>query len=601
MVQSGLDFIGNPEPSFQRGTLMKDTRWFPHVRMNFGENLLLPSLKKQKEGRGKETVITSYVEEKLYRSISVDELISEVNRLRDAFLKSGIKPGDRVAVCMPNLPETLFIMIAATSLGAIFSSSSPDFGNSAILDRFSQVAPQYLFLVDGYFYKGKTIDKTSDFSEIISGLPGLRKAIVLQFAGTDLTPLSDKNAIRYSEFLSEKESTMTFEKFPFTNPTYIMFSSGTTGLPKCMVQGQGVLLNQVKELKYHLDLKEEETLFYFTTCGWMMWNWMASGLALGSKLVLFDGNPFYPEPSRLWEIAAETKLNVFGTSAGYLSALKKSSYLEYKNLDLSNLRTILSTGSPLLPEQFDFVYENILHTVQLSSISGGTDLNGCFVLGNPIVPVRRGEIQSAGLGMAVEIWNEKGKPTKLEEGELVCLQPFPSMPLFFLNDRTGEKYLKAYFEKYPNVWRHGDFCIQTEEDGFVILGRSDATLNPGGVRIGTSDIYRIVETISEISDSLAVGQTHKGDVRVILFVVMREGREFTRDLEKEIRFRIKKEASPRHVPELIYSAPGIPYTRNLKKVELAVKNILEKKEVSNRESLSNPEILKYYEDLVIPD
>jgi acetoacetyl-CoA synthetase len=399
----------------------------------------------------------------------------------------------------------------------------------------------------------------------------------------------------YSEIVS-RPGQEYFEQLPFDHPVYIMYSSGTTGLPKCMVQGPGVLLNHLKELTLHTDLRREDVIFYFTTCGWMMWNWLVSSLAVGATLVLFDGNPFHPTPGVLFDLAQKEGITVFGTSAKYLSALEAAGVVPQKEFDLSRLRTILSTGSPLSRESYRYVYDQIKADVQLSSISGGTDLNGCFALGNPVLPVYEGELQSRGLGMAVEVWDDSGKSVKEQKGELVCIRAFPSMPLFFWNDPDGSRYHKAYFDHFPGIWRHGDFAMITEHNGMIIYGRSDATLNPGGVRIGTADLYRIVESFGEIEDSVVVGQEWQNDQRVILFVKMKQG-SLTEDLKKQISQKIRDSVSPRHVPAYIFQVPDIPYTRNLKKVELAVKRVIQDEPVTNRDALVNPECLEFYKNI----
>ncbi|MCB1166279.1 MAG: acetoacetate--CoA ligase, partial [Leptospiraceae bacterium] len=492
---------------------------------------------------------------------------------------------------------TVLAMLGATSLGGVFSSASPDFGTGAVLDRFGQIGPRFLFCCDGYFFKGKWISVLDKVREIASRID-LQKIIVVPGSPDrpDLTGI--QNSVLLEDFLVDAGD-IDFVPRSFMDPVYIMYSSGTTGLPKCMVQGSGVLLNHLKEHVLHCDLRKEESTFYFTTCGWMMWNWLVSALAVGSKVVLFDGNPFHPGPGALFRLAEKEKCNVFGTSARYFAALEQSGHDIPGEHNLSSIRAFLSTGSPLLPEQFDYIYQSIKADVQLASISGGTDLNGCFALGNPLMPVRKGEIQAAGLGMKVEIRNEEGKDVTGEQGELTCSEPFPSMPLYFWNDPEGKRYSSAYFESWPGVWTHGDFALRTESGGLVILGRSDATLNPGGVRIGTADIYRIVEGLPFVEDSVVIGQKKDGDVRVVLFVKLKEnpGRKLTEEEEKEIRSSLKAQASPRHVPAVIVSVSAVPYTRNMKKVEIAVRQIVDGEKVKNAEALSNPECLLEYEDL----
>ena len=583
---SNIIYDGSNTPVYIQNERFQDTTWFPNLTINFAENLLRVG-----DRENDKILIISAREDGKTTSIKRSELISKTLKIRNFFKKMGINKSSKIAVCLPNIPETIYIMLAATSLGACFSSSSPDFGASAIYDRFSQFSPDILFVIDSYYYKGKKIDKLKEYSHLSLNLKTIQKTIVVPYSDENFDVTHFSNALQFSEIL-EAEDRSPFERFPFSNPVYTMYSSGTTGLPKCMVQGSGVLINHLKEHLLHLDLKEDDTIFYFTTCGWMMWNWMVSSLFVGSKLFLYEGNPFHPGPEALWKLASDHKITVFGTSAGYLSALEKTGYIPIDSFPNPQIRTILSTGSPLLPEQYDFVYSKISHNVQLSSISGGTDLNGCFVLGNPLMPVRRGEIQGKGLGMKVEIWNEDGKNVIEEEGELVCTKPFPSMPVYFDNDVDGTKYYQAYFQNFPNVWRHGDYGIEKSSEGFILLGRSDATLNPGGVRIGTAEIYRIVEKIDGIIDSLAIGITIREDEKVILFVKLNKSLED--GLEIKIRKELQTKASPRHIPYKIIQVQDIPYTRNMKKVELIIKNLLEGKRISNKESLHNPEVLDEY-------
>jgi acetoacetyl-CoA synthetase len=563
-------------------------KWFPGARLNFAENLLrfrddrvaLAFL-----GEGQEPVHVTY-----------RELYDQVARIAKALRDLGVKQGDRVAGFMPNMPETVVAMLAAASLGAAWSSCSPDFGIKGVLDRFGQIEPRVLFCADGYRFKGRDFDSLARVGEILRDLPSIEKVVVVPYTKKQPDISNVPNAVHYGDFQAKESGLeIEFEQLPFMHPLYIMFTSGTTGLPKCMVQSTGgVLINQLKELVLHCDLRKEDTIFYFTTCGWMMWNWLVCSLAVGSKVVLFDGNPFHPDPGVLWKMANDEKISIFGTSAGYLSALEASGTKPRESYDLAPLKAVLSTGSPLSVESFEYVYRDIKEDLQLASISGGSDINGCFVGGNPMGPVYAGEIQCRGLGMKVEAWDPAGKPVIGEEGELVCLAPAPSMPIYFFNDPDGQKYKKAYFEDYPGVWRHGDFITVTERGGVVMHGRSDATLNPGGVRIGTAEIYRQVEGMEEIQDSLVIGQNWKNDVRVILFVKMAEGRDLTEDLKTEIKKTLRSNASPRHVPAKIIAVPDVPYTLNMKKVELAVKKVIEGQAVLNRDALRNPEALDFY-------
>ena len=565
--------------------------WFTGSRLNFAENLLRyrddePALVFKGENRN----VTKMTYRELY-----DETALVARSLRDA----GVQAKDRVAGFMPNMPETIICMLAATSLGAIWSSCSPDFGIKGMLDRFGQIRPKVLFAADGYIFKGKRFDSLEPISDIIKELPATEKAGVIPYTQKEPDIRGIPNAILYQDFKSrEPAAEIEFEQLPFDHPLYIMYSSGTTGLPKCMVQSAGgILINHLKELTLHTDLKREDNIFYFTTCGWMMWNWLASSLGTGATIILFDGNPFHPGPGALFKLAQDEKITIFGTSAGYIAALQSSGIRPVKEYDLRPLRTILSTGSPLPVEAFEYIYRDVKEDVQLSSISGGSDLNGCFALGNPIGPVYAGELQCRGLGMKVEAFDETGRSVINRQGELVCTAPFPSMPIYFQDDPDNRKYLSAYFDIYPNVWRHGDFIEINDHGGVIIYGRSDATLNPGGVRIGTADIYRLVEQMDEIKDSIVVGQTRANDIRIILFVQMAKGFDLNKEVIKRIRELIRKGASPRHVPAKVISVPDIPYTFNMKKVELAVKKVIHGQPVLNKDSLRNPESLNYFMDI----
>ncbi|MBI5845080.1 MAG: acetoacetate--CoA ligase [Deltaproteobacteria bacterium] len=570
---------------------MPGAQWFSGAELNFAENLL--------RFRDDRPALVFLGEDGQRLSLTHNELYDTVARLAKSLKALGVGPGDRVAGFVPNRPETVCAMLAATSLGAAWSSCSPDFGPKGVLDRFGQIRPKVLFAGDGYFFKGRRFDSLERVREVAQSLPTLEKIVV--FATSDAAPdlSSVPRAVAWDDFLAGGPiPEMTFAQTPFMHPLYIMYSSGTTGLPKCMVQGAGgILLHHGKEHAFHTDIGPDDVVFYFTTCGWMMWNWLVSVLATGATVVLFDGNPFHPDPGVLWRMAESEKVTVFGTSAGYLTALAATGYVPKKACDLSSIKTLLSTGSPLSDEMFDWVYENVKADLQLASISGGTDLNGCFALGCPIKPVYAGELQCLGLGMDVEAWDENGKPVIGTQGELVCKTAFPSMPLYFWNDPDGQKYNAAYFDVYPGVWRHGDFVTVTVNGGVVMYGRSDATLNPGGVRIGTAEIYRVVDGFSEVADSVVVGQDHQNDVRVILFVKMAEGLTLTDDLKKRLAAAIRTNASPRHVPAKIIEVPDVPYTLNMKKVELAVKNIIENKPVKNRDALANPDALEFYKNL----
>ncbi len=570
---------------------MPGAQWFNGARLNFAENLLRyrdDRIALIFNGEGQKRVTLTY-----------SELYDEVARVAESLKALGIQAGERVVGFMPNMPQTIIAMLAAVSLGATWSSCSPDFGIKGVLDRFGQIAPKVLFAAEGYFFKGRRLDGLERVAQIAREIPSIEKLVVVPYTQADPDISNIPKAVLYDDFKSStSRPEIEFSQLPASHPLYVMYSSGTTGLPKCMVQSAGgILVNQLKELILHTDLKREDVIFYFTTCGWMMWNWLTCALGTGATIVLYDGNPFHPGPGALWQMAQDENISVFGTSAGYLGALRNSGLRPIDTYDLSSLRAILSTGSPLTEEGFEFVYDAIKSDLQLSSISGGTDLNGCFALGNPIGPVYSGELQCRGLGMRVEAFDENEKPVINKQGELVCTAPFPSMPIYFWNDPDNEKYISAYFDVYPGIWRHGDFIEINDRGGVKIFGRSDATLNPGGVRIGTAEIYRRVEDFEAIEDSLVVGQNWKGDVRVILFVKMVEGQTLTDEMKDRLRKSIRSNASPRHVPAKIIAVPDIPYTLNMKKVELAVKKVIEKQPVHNRDALKNPESLDFFAQL----
>jgi acetoacetyl-CoA synthetase len=566
---------------------MPGARWFPGAKLNFAENLL------RRDDKGDAIVFRG--EDGSRRVLSWAELQAQVRGLAAAMRAEGIGVGDRVAGFLPNIPEAVIGMLATASLGAIWSSASPDFGTRGVLDRFGQIEPKILISVDGYRYAGKALEIGDKVAEIKAALPSLLRTVIVPFLGSG-TPV--EGATAWNDYLPAEPAPLEFAQLPFDQPLYILYSSGTTGVPKAIVHGAGgTLLQHIKEHRLHTDLRPGERLFYFTTCGWMMWNWLVSGLATGATLILFDGSPFHPGPGILWDIAQEERIDVFGTSAKWIDAQKKAGMRPVASHDLSSVRAILSTGSPLLPESFDYVYSDIKPDVQLASISGGTDIVSCFVLGNPAGAVYRGEIQMRGLGLAVDIWDDDGKPVVGQKGELVCTKPFPCMPVSFWNDPDGSRYRKSYFERFPGIWCHGDYAELTSHGGLIIHGRSDAVLNPGGVRIGTAEIYRQVEQVPEVLEAICVGQDWEGDVRVVLFVRLREGHELDDALRDRIRKQIRANATPRHVPARIVAVTDIPRTMSGKIVELAVRDVIHGRQVRNTDALANPQALELFRDL----
>jgi acetoacetyl-CoA synthetase len=589
-----------PPPYLVDGDRMPGASFFPGARLNFAENLL------RHEGKGDALVF--WGEDKVRRRLTWDALRTEVGRAARAFAATGVMAGDRVAGILPNMPESIVSMLGAASLGAVWSSCSPDFGVQGVLDRFGQIAPKVLVACDGYYYNGKAVDIFDKLVEIVAQLPSVHDVIVVPYLGRE-----EGVAVRLNAALAHTgRRTRTwddavgslptgpprFVRLPFSHPLYVVYSSGTTGMPKCIVHSAGgTLLKHLCEQRLHSDIRPGDRLFYFTTLGWMMWNWLASGLASGATLLLYDGSPFHPGSNILWDYAQSERCTHFGTSAKYIDAIKKAELAPARTHDLAALRTLLSTGSPLAAEGFDYVYEAIKPDLHLASISGGTDICGCFVLGVPTKPVWRGEIQGPALGLAVGVVDEDGKPLKGGKGELVCTKPFPTMPVGFWNDPKGEKYRAAYFSRFTNIWHHGDFAEWTEHGGMIIHGRSDATLNPGGVRIGTAEIYRQVEQLEEVQEAIVIGQEWDNDVRVVLFVVLKPGIVLDEPLRERIKLKIRTGASPRHVPARIVQVADIPRTKSGKITELAVRDVVHGREVKNKEALANPEALELYREL----
>ena len=611
----------------QNGNILEST-WFEGARFNFAENLL-----KYRDDR---PAITAYDERGKQQQISYSELYQKVMELSYWLKQQGIKPGDRVVAFMPNVSETIIAMLAAVSIGAVWSSCSPDFGLQGVIDRFGQIKPKIIITTDGYFYGGKTLNSLDKLKSILNQLDSVERILVVPYVNTDITLKTAKQTLQnpssqkvtlWQHALSKGQSIVVekseatdmplssieieFEPLPFDHPLYILYSSGTTGAPKCIVHSAGgTLIQHYKELVLHTDVKPEDTVFYYTTCGWMMWNWMTSTLMTGASLVIFDGSPFYPETSTLWNMIEKEQVSIFGTSAKYISTLQKLNYVPNTQHDLSKIRTLLSTGSPLSSSSYDFAYSCIKQNMCLSSIAGGTDIISCFVLGNPTLPVYKGEIQCLGLGMAVNVYDEHGKPLPdKKQGELVCEKPFPAMPIGFYNDKNNEKYISSYFNTFNNVWAHGDIVekIPREFNGhhytsLVIHGRSDAVLNPGGVRIGTAEIYRQVEKVDAVFESIAVGQEwpkNSDDVRVVLFVILKDGLTLTDELKNEIKLTIRTHTTPRHVPSVIVQVSDIPKTLSGKIVEVAVRDTVNGKEVKNKDALLNPEALLLYKNLEV--
>ncbi|MFH0880758.1 MAG: acetoacetate--CoA ligase, partial [Lentisphaerota bacterium] len=586
--------FGNIIASTPYQSVLKDSptmigaKWFPEARLNFAENLLRYRDDRVAlifKGEGRDSVSLTYA-----------ELYDQVARLAKALRQAGVTVGTRVSGYVPNMAHTIIAMLATTSIGAIWSSCSPDFGIKGVLDRFGQVGPEIIFTANGYFYNGKTHDSLDRIAGIIRYLPSVKQVVVIPYTEARADISAIPQAVHWDDFIAKESGlSIDFEQLPFDHPIYIMYSSGTTGLPKCLVHGAGgTLIQHLKEHLLHADLKRDDKFFFYTTCGWMMWNWMVSGLSVGATLMLYDGSPFYPDAGAMFEFAQAEGMTIFGTSARYIASIEKEGLKPKETYDLSALRTMFSTGSPLAEESFRYVYRDIKEDICLSSISGGTDIVSCFILGCPILPVYEGELQCRGLGMKVEAWNEAGKPLIGQQGELVCSATFPSQPISFWKDDDQAKYRAAYFEAFPNVWHHGDLIEISEHGGVKIYGRSDATLNPSGVRIGTAEIYRVVESLPEVIDSIVIGQPWDNDVRVVLFVKPAEGFELTDELKKKIKTAIRVNTTPRHVPSLILPVMDIPVTLNGKKVELAVRNVITGRPVTNKDALLNPEALDQF-------
>ena len=574
------------------GASMKDTRFFPDARLNYAENLL--------QGSGDRPALIFRGEDRVRRTVSFDELKAQVSQLQQAFLAHGIKPGERICAVLPNMPESIAAFLAAASIGAIWSSCSPDFGARGILDRFGQIAPRLLITCDGYYYAGKTHLLQAKIAEVQREIPSLERTVVVNYTGNagEMAASLDRAETLEAFTRDHAPAPLQFAQLPFDHPLYILFSSGTTGVPKCIVhRAGGILLKHLSEHLLNTDTRATDRLFYFSTCGWMMWNWLVSGLAAKATLMLFDGSPFHPSERVLFDYADEEAITIFGTSAKYIDAVKKTGWQPKETHKLSALRTMMSTGSPLAAEGFDFVYDAIKADLHLASISGGTDICGCFAGGNPLSAVYRGEIQGAMLGTAADVYGDDGQPLAAGKGELVCTQAFPSMPLGFWNDPDGQKYHNAYYARFPGIWHHGDFAEWTGHGGMIIHGRSDATLNPGGVRIGTAELYAQVERVPEVIEALAIGQDWDGDVRVVLFVRLRAGAILDEALEKRIKAQIREGATPRHVPARIIAVADIPRTKSGKIVELAVRDIVHGRAVNNQEALANPEALELFKSL----
>ena len=581
------EVIGDWQGPVYEGENIITAKWFPKSRLNFAENML--------KNRSRDTALVFRCENRFFENVTFTELYDQVSKVAQHLGALGVKKGDRVAGFLPNFIGSIVAMLATVSVGAIWSSCSPDFGEQGVIDRFGQIEPKVLFCVDGYFYNGRSHNCLRKIKSFSAKLPTVKQVVMFDYASLD--KISIKNSISYNEILDNyNPKKIEFKRVDFDHPLYIMYSSGTTGVPKCIVHGHGgTLLQHLKEHQLHTNISSGDRVFYFTTCSWMMWNWLVSALATQATIMLYDGSPSYPDDTVLWRFANDEQFTHFGTSAKYIETLMKNNVKPRTNFKLKNLKTICSTGSPLSPESYDFIYKNI-GPVHLASISGGTDIVSCFVLGIPTLPVRRGEIQGPGLGMAVEIWNDTGKVKRGRRGELVCTKPFPSRPVKFWNDADRKKYYLAYFDRFEDVWAHGDFAEQTLDSGYIIHGRSDATLNPGGVRIGTAEIYRQVDRVDEVLESIVIGQTWENDIRIILFVKLKKGINLQETLVNTIKETIKYNCTVRHVPSKILQVNDIPRTKSGKIVEIPVRDIVDGKEVKNKEALANPEALDFFKN-----
>ena len=596
---SGIIYEGLEDPVIHlknKELITPGGHFFPNIKLNFAKNLL--------RFRDNQTALVSITESRETLRYSYKELFTAVGQVASRLQKMGVQPEDCIAGFLPNASEAVISMLAVASMGAAWSSCSPDFGVRGVLDRFGQIKPRILFAANAYIYNGKKFDCLEKIEKIVQSIPEIKKVVIIPFVidHPSESPALKEKAVTWNDFLDPSANTLSFPHFLFNHPLYIMYSSGTTGIPKCIVHGAGgTLLQHAKELMLHSDLNRGDNIIYFTTCGWMMWNWLVSSLFVGATVTLFDGSPSYPDLKVLWKLADDEEITHFGTSAKFLGACRSRNIIPKNKFLLKKLRVVLSTGSPLLPEDFDWTYSNVKSNLQLSSISGGTDIISCFFLGNPVLPVHRGEIQCFGLGMDVASFDTNGQPVKAEKGELVCRKPFPSMPIFFWNDKYFTRYKNAYFGRMSGVWFHGDYIALTESQGtaggIVVYGRSDATLNPAGVRIGTAEIYRLVETLPEVEDSIVIGQPWKGDARVVLFVKLSSGVSFSDELMVKIKKTIRSGATPRHVPAIIFPVEKIPYTISGKKVELAVLEVVQGRYPKNKEALADPTSLECYRNL----